>query len=129
MASPMTPAPIEIRFNGVHCNQLIERFPNRVVVLRINGTDVGEFGDAPMNALSEWLTSSPEPIDFFIADPDVAGRAGAAMAAARAGEAQAVLVPGFGHQGKINIDETGRLLLMIAKAAIWCTPGEMGRGD
>ena len=63
----------EIRYNGVHCNQLIERFPNRVVVLRINGTDIGEFGDAPMNALSEWLTTSPDPIDFFIDARDVRG--------------------------------------------------------
>ena len=39
--------PQEIRYDGIHCNLIIQRFP-RVVVLRISGSDVGEFGEAPM---------------------------------------------------------------------------------
>lgn len=62
----------EIRFNGIHCNLLIEQFPNQVVVLRINGTDVGEFGEAPMKALNAWINGS-DPVDFFIDARDVRG--------------------------------------------------------
>jgi hypothetical protein len=42
------------------------------VVLRISGTDVGEFGDAPMKSLNEWIAGS-EPVDLFIDARDVRG--------------------------------------------------------
>jgi len=35
------------------------------VLLRISGTDIGELGDAPMQALHDWLASS-EPVKLFI---------------------------------------------------------------
>jgi hypothetical protein len=47
----MSPARETISYDGIHCHLLIERFPNRVVVLRIRGTDVGEFGEAPMKGV------------------------------------------------------------------------------
>jgi len=62
----------EIRYDGVHCNLIIQRFAYRVVVLRISGSDVGEFGEAPMNALNDSVTSS-DPIDLFIDARDVRG--------------------------------------------------------
>ena|SRR6266567_1729012 len=68
----MAAEPQKLRYEGVHCNLAIEQRPNRVVVLRISGTDVGEFGDAPMKALSDWVTGFG-PIDFFIDARDVRG--------------------------------------------------------
>ena len=62
----------EIRYDGMHCNLIIQRFPSRVVVLRISGSDVGEFGEAPMKALNDSVTSS-DPIDLFIDARDVRG--------------------------------------------------------
>jgi len=41
-------------------------------VLRISGTDVGEFGDAPMKSLDEWMADSG-PIELFIDARDVRG--------------------------------------------------------
>jgi hypothetical protein len=64
--------PGEIRYEGIHCNFHIEQFPNRVVVLRISGTDVGEFGESPMKALNDWVNSAG-PVDFFIDARDVRG--------------------------------------------------------
>ena len=64
--------PREIRYDGVHCHLLIERYPNRVVVLRIRGTDIGEFGEAPMQALNGWMNDAA-PIDLFIDARDVRG--------------------------------------------------------
>ncbi|HWE51056.1 MAG TPA: hypothetical protein VG273_14785 [Bryobacteraceae bacterium] len=68
----MTKERREIRYEGIHCNLLIEQFPNRVVVLRISGTDVGEFGKSPMTALNDWV-NSPGPIDLFIDARNVRG--------------------------------------------------------
>ena len=55
----------EIHYDGVHCTLAIERFSRGVVVLRISGTDVGEFGEAPMLALNEWFPGT-DPVEFFI---------------------------------------------------------------
>jgi hypothetical protein len=45
-----------------------------VVVLTISGSDVGEFGEAPMLALNEWLAGTgAESIQFFIDARDVRG--------------------------------------------------------
>src|SRR5437868_4823049 len=68
----MAPKPRELRYEGIHCNLLIERPSDRVVVLKITGTDVGEFGEAPMKALNDWVTGSG-PIDFFIDAREVRG--------------------------------------------------------
>jgi hypothetical protein len=68
----MAPGPRQIRYDGIHCNLLIEQFPARVVVLRISGTDIGEFGEAPMKALAECVDSGG-PVEFFIDARDVRG--------------------------------------------------------
>ena len=74
----------EIRYDGMHSNLIIQRFRSRVVVLSDSGCDVGEFGEAPMEALNDSVTSS-DPIDLFIdarevrgASIDVSGRSGRA---------------------------------------------------
>ena len=40
--------------------------------MTITGTDTGEFGDAPMKALSDWISGS-SPVDLFIDARDVRG--------------------------------------------------------
>jgi hypothetical protein len=62
----------EIRYDGIHCNLVIQQFPSEVVVLRISGSDIGEFGEAPMRALSERVNAS-NPIHLFIDARDVRG--------------------------------------------------------
>jgi len=54
-----------IRFEGVHCSIVLERLTGDVIRLGISGTDTGELGDAPMQALHDWLASS-EPVKLFI---------------------------------------------------------------
>jgi hypothetical protein len=68
----MAPEPRRMFYEGIHCKLLIELLPNRVVVLRISGTDIGEFGEVPMRALNDWVTGSA-PVDFFIDARDVRG--------------------------------------------------------
>jgi hypothetical protein len=63
---------MEIRFDGLHCEVAIRLFAGGVVVLRISGTDVGEFGEAPMRQLNERLAGG-ESIDLFIDARDVRG--------------------------------------------------------
>jgi hypothetical protein len=67
----MAPEPQEIRYEGIHCHLVIQLF-GTVVLLRITGSDIGEFGDAPMQALNHWI-GSRDPIDFFIDARDVRG--------------------------------------------------------
>ena len=64
--------PPTLLYEGIHCKFIIEQCPNRVIVLRIIGTDVGEFGDAPMKALTDWVAGMGT-IDFFIDARDVRG--------------------------------------------------------
>ena len=68
----MAPALNEIRYEGVHCDVLIQRFPQQVIVLRISGTDVGEFGEKPMQVLNDRISGS-DPVEFFIDARDVRG--------------------------------------------------------
>jgi hypothetical protein len=62
----------EARFDGVHCSLVIQRPLPAVVVLRIAGTDIGEFGEAPMRALDEPLAGAG-PIELFVDARDVRG--------------------------------------------------------
>jgi len=64
--------PQEVCYDGLHCSLILQRFLPGVIVLRISGSDIGEFGEAPMNALNGWIASSG-PIDFFIDARDVRG--------------------------------------------------------
>ena len=67
-----TALPIQLRYEGLHCTLLIEQPTADVIVLRISGSDIGEFGDAPMQALDARLDSRT-PVQFFIDARDVRG--------------------------------------------------------
>jgi hypothetical protein len=54
-----------IRYDGAHCCLVLERNEPSVIVLRISGTDVGEFGEAPMRDLDRWLAEMRDP-ELFI---------------------------------------------------------------
>ena len=53
----MATEPREIHFEGIHCNLTLQEFAPGVVAIRIAGSDVGEFGSAPVSALDEWLAA------------------------------------------------------------------------
>lgn len=62
----------ELRYEGIHCHLTLEHPAPHIIVLRISGSDVGEFGDAPMQALDSWLRDAA-PAQFFIDARDVRG--------------------------------------------------------
>lgn len=59
---PRTPDAV---FEGVHCTIAIGRPAPGVVVIAISGTDVGELGDAPFQALAGDLIGD-RPIELFV---------------------------------------------------------------
>lgn len=61
----MFSAPSPICFDGAHCSIVLERPTESVVLLRISGTDTGEFRNIPMQALDDWLTPLT-PVKLFI---------------------------------------------------------------
>lgn len=61
-----------IRYEGIHCELFLEELPNRVVLLKISGVDIGEFGNAPMAALMEWIAEGGS-IELFIDAREVRG--------------------------------------------------------
>ena len=61
----------DIRFEGMHCNLVIERPVPGVVVVRVSGRDVGEFGDAPLKEMTVDLARSP--LELFIDARNVQG--------------------------------------------------------
>jgi hypothetical protein len=66
------PASTELRFNGIHCSMSIRSFPAGVVIVKISGTDIGEFGDEPMLELKKCLLDI-DPIHLFIDAREVRG--------------------------------------------------------
>jgi hypothetical protein len=64
--------PFEIRFDGIRCHIAIRKVLTSVVVLKISGTDVGEFGAAPMLELDRILALS-QPTQLFIDAREVRG--------------------------------------------------------
>jgi hypothetical protein len=62
----------EVRYDGVHCQLAIEQFSRGLVVVRISGSDVGEFGDAPLLELNECLAGTGT-FELFIDARDVRG--------------------------------------------------------
>ena len=62
----------EILFEGLHCTLRIERPATGIVVMRITGRDVGEFGDAPMQELMKNLPNG-ETIELFVDARNVQG--------------------------------------------------------
>src|SRR5207245_841144 len=62
----------EVHYDGVHCSLTIQKPAPGIIVLRIAGTDVGEFGDAPMQEINRYLDRS-NPILLFIDARNVRG--------------------------------------------------------
>jgi hypothetical protein len=62
----------EASYDGLHCNMTIQSRSRRVLVLRISGTDIGEFGEAPMLELNRYLTDA-EAVELFVDARDVRG--------------------------------------------------------
>src|SRR5690606_12249217 len=58
-------APQRSRIEGIHCAMEMERLARGVALVVIEGTDVGELGDAPFRVLDPWLTES-EHFELFV---------------------------------------------------------------
>ncbi len=58
--------------DGLHCTFAIRRYPTGVVVMKISGTDIGEFGDRPMLELMECVRGHDRS-RLFIDARDVRG--------------------------------------------------------
>jgi hypothetical protein len=67
-----SPALRAVRYEGIHCNLSLDQLSNRIVLLKISGTDIGEFSAAPRKELDDWIAGSG-PIDLFIDAGDVRG--------------------------------------------------------
>src|SRR5688572_25775669 len=61
----------EVRYEGVHCQLALQQLAPDVIVFRITGNDVGEFGEGPQRTLNEWLSGGA--IKLFIDAGDVRG--------------------------------------------------------
>lgn len=61
-----------IQLDGETCSMRIDRLGQAVVLLRIEGNDVGEFGDAPMRCLEAVLPSA-KPGSLFVDARQVRG--------------------------------------------------------
>ena len=62
----------EVRFEGVHCTLVLRSYAGGVCVLTISGTDIGEFGDAPMRELEKCMAAGT-PIQLFVDARNVRG--------------------------------------------------------
>ena len=65
-------------YQGIHCRLAIERLAAGVVVVRITGSDVGEFGEAPLRELQQYLDEG-DSLELFV---DARGAKGATALAA-----------------------------------------------
>jgi len=55
----------EVSYEGRHCKLSIQQSGRGVVVIRVTGTDVGEFGNSPMQDLKTWLQDAGA-VNLFI---------------------------------------------------------------
>ena len=62
-------------YQGIHCHLAIERLAAGVVVVRITGSDVGEFGEAPLRELQQYLDEG-DSLELFV---DARGAKGATV--------------------------------------------------
>jgi hypothetical protein len=59
-------------FEGAHFAVELEQLSERLIVMRLRGTDIGELLDAPMKTLDEWLVGV-NGVEFFIDARNVRG--------------------------------------------------------
>lgn len=62
----------ELELSGFHCSLRMRSSSDGIVVMRISGTDIGEFGRQPMEELEKCLTETG-PAHLFIDARDVRG--------------------------------------------------------
>jgi hypothetical protein len=62
----------QVQYDGIHCILQLEQLAERVILMTISGSDIGEFGDAPMRTLEEWCGPSA-PVELFIDARNVRG--------------------------------------------------------
>jgi hypothetical protein len=62
----------QVTYEGRHCSLTIQQLSDTTVLIRISGTDVGEFGNSPMQDLKASLETARE-IDLFIDARNVRG--------------------------------------------------------
>jgi len=62
----------KVSYDGVHCRLTIERPRGGILIVRISGRDVGEFGAAPMRELAR-VIAADGMIELFIDARDVQG--------------------------------------------------------
>lgn len=62
----------EINYDGVHCRLTLKNLSANVIVIEISGSDVGEFGEVPMLALTKWFAETAL-VDLFIDARDARG--------------------------------------------------------
>ncbi len=55
----------DVRYSSPHCQLAVQRLSASVLMLKISGTDIGEFGNGPMSELSRQLKDSG-PVELFI---------------------------------------------------------------
>ncbi len=56
-----------VSYDGIHCTLTVQRLADDVVVVRIAGTDIGEFGDRPLRAMDSLVADAgAEPFNLFI---------------------------------------------------------------
>jgi hypothetical protein len=58
--------------DGIHCKISIEQPATGLLILRLSGMDIGEFGETPMNALEEQI-NQVGPVHLFIDARNVVG--------------------------------------------------------
>jgi hypothetical protein len=61
-----------VQYEGIHCRLAIDRPAAGVIVLKLTGWDVGEFGDAPMKEIGRLLATA-RPAQLYIDARQVKG--------------------------------------------------------
>jgi hypothetical protein len=59
------PRRLPLEYTSANCRLVLEQPGPSVIVVRISGSDVGEFGEGPMLALDSWLAEAGN-IELFI---------------------------------------------------------------
>jgi hypothetical protein len=56
-----------IEYEGIYCTMTVQQLSDDVVVVRIEGTDIGEFGERPLRMMDRVIaTTGDRPLSLFI---------------------------------------------------------------
>lgn len=57
----------KIEYEGVYCTMTVQQLSDDVVVVRIAGTDIGEFGERPLRVMDRFIADmGGQPLNLFI---------------------------------------------------------------